>query len=284
MNKKELTEKQKVIYDLYFIERLSVVMIKYRLGISHPTISKQIKAIRKKLGIFGVNFPQETKGGYTTTIGYQKKLIGSNTFINPQNWRIHGLNFVIKPYYYHKKYYQILEKVGNFGIRFSQFTVMLYKDRVRIQSGKGISWQDPDKFKAILKAEDSFNNFLTYVSRYLGFDYDKEGRIAIKLVSSELALENSDFSKAYQDQTGQSKLFVYGEDGKVYFKIDKSNVLEHEYIGKDSFMNSERLEPYLNDMLYNQPLTNSQLTSRLGDTVTAIEKIVKAIAILGGRL
>jgi hypothetical protein len=53
--------------------------------------------------------------------------------------------------------------------------------------------------------------------------------------------------------------------------------LEHEYIGRNTIDNADRLEKYINDLTYNQPLTNSQITSRLGDFLVAMEATGRAI-------
>ncbi len=120
---------------------------------------------------------------------------------------------------------------------------MLYEDSIRIQSKKGTGWLDPDKFKSIQKAENDFNDFLNYAAQSYGFEFQKEGRISIKLISSELALENSKFSEKYLDTTKENTLIVRDIKGKVCFLIDQSKgVPEHEYIGQNTITNSEKIE------------------------------------------
>lgn len=260
-----LSEEQKEIYDLFFNQNLAVKQIAFRRGTSREAVYKILRKIKQKYG-----------SDYTKHRGLQKQGYGSKCKPPKQkeNWRFHGLHFIINPYYFYPRFQKIRKERGNYGIVHKQFTIMLYEDSIRIQSKKGIGWLDLDKFKAIQKAENDFNDFLSYAAKTYGFEFQKEGRISIKLISSELALENSKFSEKYLETTKENTLIVRDIKGKVCFLIDQSkSVPEHEYIGQNTITNSEKIEVYIQDFLYNNPLTNSQIASRLNDTITAIDKL-----------
>lgn len=266
-----LTERQALIYDMYYNQGLTQKDISIRLKISQQAISKSLKKSNKK-----------KSSDLNNHMGLYKRdrVIKGGLYKTPKNkvWRIHALIFIIKPFYFFPRYHKIRLERGNYGINHGQFTIMLYEDSVRIQSKEGISWRHEDKYKAVLFAEQDFNDFLKYVSKIYGFNYEKEGRVSIKQVSGELALEGSEFSEEYRDITKENTLRCKDRNGKVCFIIDQSTGKpEHEYIGKNSFNNSEKFEHYLNDFLYNQPLTNSQIASRINDLTTVTENIIKII-------
>ena len=264
-----LSEEQKEIYDLFFNQNLTVLQIAFRRQTTRGAVYKTLRKIKEKYG-----------SDYTKHRGIQKKGYGSKCTPpkQKQNWRFHGLHFIIKPYYFYPRYERLRKQRGNYGIVHKQFTLMLYEDSVRIQSKQGTGWLDQDKFKAIQKAENDFNDFLNYAAKTYGFEFQKDGHISIKLISSELAKENSKFSEKYLDITNENTLIVKDIKGKVCFLIDQSTgTPEHEYIGRNTITNSEKIETYIQDFLYNNPLTNSQLASRLSDTITAIDKLREVV-------
>jgi hypothetical protein len=240
---------------LYFIENLSQKAISLRLELDQSTVSRKIAKIRHKKGL-------HKKSTLVT--------INKGTF-----WRYHALHFVITPYYFYPKYTKVKESRGNYAIIEGDYKVKLHDHTIEMQLRQGIDYADEDKYIASEKAEKAFNYTLELIAHKYGFEVWKEGRASIRCVREHLARTNSPLAKARKGEY----LAIRDHEGHVYFTIDKSKGLkEHEYIRNDRVMDdSERVEPYLNDFLYNQPLTNSQLAARLNDVVTALEKLTELI-------
>lgn len=263
-----LTKKQTQIYELYFIEKLTQKAIASRLQMTQPAVSKIIRKIRKKTGVRG-----KITGGL-----YSKGRVENITPpTHKKLWAFHALHFIVKPYYFAPRYEKIRKERGNYGITEKNFTIMLLNGCVRIQSREGVRYRHKERWEAVKQGEEDFNRFLRYAANKYGFYYEKEGRVSIKLVSSELAQEGSEIGRDYNSVAKENYLTVIGKDGKVWFLIDQSTPNEHEFIGRHTLSNSEKVTHYLNDLLYNQPLTNSQLATRLNDVITALEKITEII-------
>lgn len=177
---------------------------------------------------------------------------------------------MVYPYHFSPRYGINLTKRGNYGIIFNNWMVRLYKDCIRVQLRANKSFNHVDKLKAINMAETEFNAVLRVIANKLGFSYEKEGRISIDMVDSHIALNGSEIARASKGEY----IKVKDIDGKVCFLIDQSKGAEHEFIGKQSFEHSERFEPYYQDLIYNQPMTNSQIQSRLSDMVILFEKLI----------
>jgi len=269
--KAQLTKKQQKIYDLYYKQGILQKDIALSLGITQPAVAKTIRKIKKKTVV-----PQKITGGYIHEgIDTQRGLYGISNF-----WRVEALSFLIKPYYLFPKYYQIMKKIGNFSIPHKQWRIFLHKDKIRVQLKEGSFFRDPDKIKAIHAAERSFDHFLRFAAEKYGFAYEKEGKVSISCNNMEIEREDSKFADSFIKKTGENFLNVRDHNGKVCFFIDRSKSDEHGYKGKDAFSHSENLEPYLEDFLYNHPLNNSQLTSRIGDLTTVLEKMTPIIKYL----
>lgn len=229
------SEKQTEIYWLYFEEDLSQKQIAQRLGITQQAVSKNIIKIKQ------------------LRPGCEKRdmvNIKSSKF-----WRYHALHFVVTPYYFYPRYAKIRAGRGDYFLNHREWKIKLYEKKVELRLRKGFDFLDEDKFEAMQKAEDSLNRTLFEISNKYGFEYKKEGRIAIKLCKQHLAKTNSPLAKARKGQYMQ----IRGVDGKVWFLIDKSKgILEHEYVhSKRLLSDSDAVEPFLNDLLQHPGLTLS---------------------------
>jgi len=237
MAKNQLNFKE--IEHLYFTENLSQRAISLRLEVDQSTISRAIKKITK-------NKPMH------------KKVIAL-TISKGKLWRYHSLQFLIKPYYFYPKYDKIRKDRGNTWIYEKDYRVRLHDKSVEMTLRKGVDYANEDKFECIKESETAFNRTLNYIANKYGFEVWKEGRATIKLVKEHLAQTNSPLAKSRKGEYLQIK----GIDGKVWFIIDKSKGgFEHEYIKANRVIDdSEQMEIYFNDLLYNSPPTNSELAS-----------------------
>lgn len=252
---------QKRILTLIKGHRLSQKEVAQGLGISKQRVSYVIKKLIEKGHLESYNRGGLTKGGVLKEL-----------------WRYHALQFEIIPYYFTKKYYAIRKEIGNHSIPFGNWKISLYSKKVIMWLEKGEDFLHEDKHQALMEAAEDFNKTLALISKKYGFRVWKDKKANIRILKHHLALTDSPLSKAVKEDFVKIK----GEDGKVWLILDQSKGLrEHEYVHKDRLLDdSDILEPYLNDLRNNQPLTNSQIQSRLVDVVTALEKTQKAIETL----
>ena len=262
-NWQDLPAKQREIFDLFYNQNLSVAKIAARGQTTRQAVYNILNKLKKKGAV-----PEISTGGL------QKRGMVNNkgVYKSSGSWRIEALIFMIKPYHIYPRYFKIMHERGNYSIPHKRWRIFLYKDTCRVQLMEGISFKDPDRLKAIEKAETDFNRFLYYAAHKYGFEYEKEGRVSISCKNMEIEKEDSKFAKGYIKESGEHFLQVKDLNGKVCFFVDQSKSDEHGYKGKDAFSHSENLEPYIKDFLYNNPLNNSQITMRLNDIITALEK------------
>ena len=259
------TEKQRVVYDLYYNQKLTQKVIFYRLKISQQAVSKLIKKINKN----SVVREKITGGCISKGMVTQRGLY--------KIWRIEAMSFNVKPYYFYPRYAKKMKEIGNYSIPHKNWRIFLHEKIVRIQLKEGVSFRHLEKDAALKAAEDDFNIFLYFASNKYGFEYEKEGRISISCNNMEIEQEGSEFAKGYIKESGETMLNIRDNNGKICFFIDRSKSDEHGYKGKDAYSHSEVLEPYIKDFLYYNPLNNSQITMRINDIVNALEKMTKVI-------
>lgn len=253
-----ITAKQAAVLAL-LKEGLNQSQIAKKIGISPPAVSKLVKKLKKKASNL-----EGLTGGLTLTPPSQSQgvnfcpkntpLISCGTL---KNWRYHGLHFVIKPYYFFPRYKKIRKEKGNYGIEYRDWIIKLDNDMVQMQTRPLIDFADPDKWKVIRMAQDSFNRALREVSERFGFKVWKEKKANIRLVNGHLSRNPSEVANA---RAGEY-LAIRGHDGKIWFTIDKSDGAEHEYRHPDRHLtDSEKIEPYFNDMLYDNPPKLTELS------------------------
>lgn len=272
-----ITENQQKILRYIMDELLTQKAIGLRLKISQQAVSKIVKKLRLK-GYLKNPTHKQYNPIVTTPLSmglYSKPL-----------WRVEGLYFRVFFYYKSPKYDQIREGRGNFGISEGKYTIMLHRHSVRIQSKVGVCFRGETQNEALLAAEDDFIRFLTMIAEKYGFYYFKEGRVSIKSCSLEIVMEKSPFAKVLTEVTG-IKLWMIPdqETKKIMFKVDMSKKTpEEEYIGANAYEHSEKLKPYIIDLMLNNPLTNSQLSMRMTDMVVVQEKVQETIQMIVKKL
>lgn len=250
------------------VEGLTISQIATRRGTSRQAVEQALGRARKK----GARYPS-IFGPCILPPPVSKCKVRNHKEVVKQ-WRYHALHFVIKPYYFFPRYEKICKEKGNYGINYREWVIKLHPTIVEIQLQSLEDFADPDKWQATRKAEESFNRTLREVSERYGFAVWKDKKVNIKLVNQELAQNPSEVANARKGEY----LTIRGEDGKIWFKIDKSKGAEHEYTHpRRALCDSEKIEPYFNDMLDNQPLNLSQITNTVSITQNQIQEIAKAL-------
>lgn len=240
---------------------LSQKHISERLKISQPRVSKIVKQLINKKVLGDYKKGGLSKGG---VVGKKPK---------KSYWRLHGLQIEIKPYYFTEKYHRIRKDIGNMSIPYGNWKVSLYSNKIMMWLNANFDFRSQDDADCVMQMNIDFDRTLSHISNRYGFKYEKDKKVSIRILKQHLALTNSDLSKSIEKDQIQIKWV----DGRVYFIIDKSKGLrEHEYVHKDLlFTHKDRIEKQINDWAKYDPLTNSQLTSRLVDLLSAVEKQVE---------
>jgi len=174
--------------------------------------------------------------------------------------RLHGQEFNIKFKLLSINYKKIKEFKGS-KIRFYNNSLEVYSKK-NFFGGSG--WEA--HHKSVLY----FKNYFAQLQNEIGILFN-----SIKEVSSHYA--DMDNPLAKDNYTKKRKLDVRStKDGKPWLKTDYSfNISELEFVHPGTALkDTDNLLTYFNDLRDNQPLNNSQLTSRMIDLVTALEKQV----------
>ena len=261
--KVELTPIQAEILYMLSKEGLNQEQIATRRGTSKQAISEIVKRLKQK------GITKNAPCPYPPQVSIKSRSAEGTDIQNPapnldtKKWRFHALHFVITPYYFYPRYEKIRTEKGNWGISWREWTIKLNPGMVEVQLKPQEDFSDTDKWRAIEKAQHSLNRSLLELSERFGFEVWKEGKANIRLVNQHFAQSPSELGKA-----SKGFIQVRGYDNRVWFQVDKSKGWEHEYIHADrALMDSEKIEPYLNDMLYSQPPTMSQLSKLLEGAV-----------------
>lgn len=223
----KLTNKQAEVLSLILNEYMNPNSISIRLETSRQNIYQIISKIRKK--------------GYLSTQNFNA--LQKATHVKPlsSSWSYHGLHFLVKPYYFYPRYFKNLSA---YGVQYGDWVFKLHKDVVEVQSKSLVEFTDKDKFRAIKKAESSFNKALVQACCRFGFEVYKEGKANIRLVNHHLEFGNSDVAKGSKEHYFR----IRSEQGKTWFLVDMSKgTLNHEYVD-EVVPDSERLEPFFNDV------------------------------------
>lgn len=234
------------------------------LKISKPRVSLIVKQLKKKQ----LFFKEQIRGGVLTKVNALQP--SSNI------WRYHALQLEVRPYYFTNKYYQLLKDRGGYTTKVDQWRYILYYKKIIVWLEAGEDFVSVQPSQSLAKAGVSFTNALKKIAHDCGFRFDKDRRHSVKLLKHHLAYTNCPEWQVITEQ----KVYVQFklDDGVVFLQYDRSKGLgEREYIhSRQAVDHADIIEPYIKDFL-NHPLTNSQLGSRLSDTITAIDKLRQVV-------
>lgn len=249
----KLTEKQRVVYHLFFNDKLKVSDIAQRRNTSDKNIYKMLKSIIKKTSKNN-HEAYRLKNSKPMVVENMLNLKKSNQKRLKKYWRYHNLHFVITPHFISKEYHSIRHNLGNYSIKYKGWVIHLNKATIELQTQRKWDFKASDIYQATEQAQRQFNLVLDIISKKYGFEVWREGIANIRLVQHHLARAPSEVANA----RGGAYLQIKNEKGKVWFIVDKSKIAEHEYVAQNCLQDSEKLEPYFNDLLNNQPPTLSE--------------------------
>jgi len=227
----KMTKHDKKIEELHK-QGLSARRIAFRLNISHTTVNNRLRALGLKTPQkFPQKFPEGTPQG------------GGVSTLKKSTWRLHGFQFLIRPYHLYPRYIKMLKTRGN-QCYIGKWRYMFHDNTIQVYMVKGAEVAHESKYTALELLNDDFETTLNKAAQWYGFEYMKERQVNIKLCKYHIGVAPSDVGKSTKD-----KILVHGKDGRVWFVIDKSKgVHEHEYTHTDKALDdSEVMEPWLND-------------------------------------
>lgn len=221
------------------------------------TSERAVRKIKQKLQENGLISRGSCSGG------------GSHQKPEPSAWRLHGFQFIIRPYYFYPRYEKTRLEIGNHLIPWRQWKINLHKDTVEIYLARSADFCHNNKYEAIRKLEESLNRTIFESGNRFGFEVFKDGKANIRCVKQSYAINPSDIAKQQKEY-----LAVRGHDGKIWFIIDKSEGWEHEYVNpQDAFIDSEKVEEYFN-ILRHKEVMNPQ------DTMIALYQLAQGQKLL----
>lgn len=234
-----------------------------RLGITQQAVSYRYNKLVKDLGL-------QKRGGTPTPY---KQLSKSKDEKATNEWSYHALEFEATSYHRTQKYMQLLQKKEGRTDSVGEWRICFYKHKIIIFLLKNREFTSKTDNAAIIKANKSLNRLLNYIGYRYGFYILKDKKSNVILLKHHLAYRDA----PEHDIVTEKQMFVqFTKDGEVVMQYDKSKGFkEREYVSQAVF-HKDLIEPYIMDFL-NQPLTNSQLTSRLNDVITALEKMKELI-------
>lgn len=262
----ELTQNEKEVLHLLTQEFFTIKQVSFRRHTSDKAVYQIVDRLVKKGYLDKQNFKALKKVPPCHLELEKDKVV-------MEEWRYHDLHFVVYPFSFFPRYHKIRLERGGYGINHREWVIKLHEESVEIQLQQFQDFVDVDKYRATRKAEDSFNRVLREVSNKFGFCVFKDGRANIKLVNEQLAKNPSSVAEASKF----SHLLIKDVfDGKVWFVIDNSKGLEHEYTKPNRVLSdAEKVEPYFNDFKDKQPLKNSDLEFRFMQLLGVVESLAK---------
>lgn len=256
----KLSREQQETLNLYLKEGLNQKEIANRREISHQAVCKTFKKLKEKGLLEGGLLRGLLEGG----VAQPEKLNSGGLF------RLHNIQMTIRILRKGDFYAKLLGRSN--AVEIGGCEVRLYKDTLDLYVLEGVDFRGFSINEAYFQAILFFKRVFCKLENRLHVMIEKDQYLNRKWVRQHLEVVNGALG---QDASKNDfKLRFLADDGKTWLLADKSlNGRNHEYTHPISAkQDAEALEPYLDDMRLNSPLTNSQLTSRLNDVAGILEK------------
>jgi hypothetical protein len=223
--------------------------IAIRRGTSVQAVYKTINQLIEKKVLLP-NWKKGLKKTYARALTKSKNL---KTF-----YRLHGVEFHIKPLFFSKLYDK--ERLKNTKFTFYNWTIRLYKESIEVYSGISQDWRAGSISRVTKLMEQDFNRIIQRLENRLKIIIVKNQKLNIREVNHHYSHVNNGIARNVDKE--EKKLTIYGKDGKARFKIDTShNLIELEGIHPDTAKKDMELvcEKHLNDWADNDPPTISEV-------------------------
>lgn len=265
-----ISNEQQEILDLLTINYLTPKQISTRRQTSIQAVYKTINKLKKKGYLIGGLIK-----GFENR-GVEKSDRQNRGFKNTQKIRLHNVQESIKIIEASKTFYKRLQKSNK--IEYKGLTVMIYKDNIQIFTQEGISFYGETTNEAYQSAILFFKKFYIKLENDLNIIIDKDRTLNKKWVRQHIALTHSDIAKRHNEEEKQL-IIKDKEDGKQRIITDNSFKLDelegiHPTKAKADMDN---IKYFVDDIINNNPLNNSQLSSRINEGIRWSEENTKSI-------
>lgn len=221
----KLTKRQQEIL-VQYEQGKNVYEIASELKITRQAVEKHLKACQKK--------------GWLPMVA--KNMVSYAPATNL--WRVHGLHFVIRPYYFTDKYKKNLKKLGGYNIRFSHWRVILHKDIIELRQIAGHEYHAKTQDMVLDKMQNSFDRDLARMESTYGFRVRKDRRQGVRICRIHLVRGDSVISKNTDEHVS-----FYNKLGERFLIVDKSKGgFDHEGVHPLTHkLDMENIEKMLQD-------------------------------------
>ena len=226
LDRVKLTKKQQDVLVKYE-SGLNIYEIAAELNITRQAVQKHLKAAEKK--------------GWLQMVAKKGVAYAPATY---SKWRIHGLHFVLRPYYCTDRYHRNLDKMGGYNIRFKNWRIIMHKDIIELRQIKNHEYIGKTTDDALDKMQRALDIDIQRMQQIYGFRVQKDRRQAIKLCRIHLVRGNSVIAK----NTKEYQVF-YNKLGERFLLVDRSKGgFDHEAVHtKTHKLDMENIEQMLQD-------------------------------------
>lgn len=263
---RDLTEIEQQVYDMLFLEFLTVKQIAKRRQTSRQAIYKITKKLKEK-GLLN--------DSCHSIVGRVDKIRCYTPMPPLHSIRLHAQEFNIKLIH---KPINWLGKVG-ITLNIDGNTIRCYNESIEIYSGQSFYGKDANEATSV--SMSYWNQFFIKLENKLKIIIVKPKYENIKLVKHEYSETNNELAsdanlKSYKIRVRST------ESGKVWFEIDNSfNLNEAEtkgYTAKEDMQ--EIVQPFFNDLRNNKVMLPSELQSLVGTHIKNTTEVAIALNLL----
>lgn len=254
----ELTTAQIEVLHLISDEFLTIKQAAQRRDCSIQAIYKILKQIKQKGAL---------------DIGLNKVEKSQSTF-NQSDIRLHGQEFNIKIIFQDNRYQKELNKSN--VIFLDSNTIKLYKNSIEVYSGQ--SFYGIDETTADKKSFDYWLRFFARLEHDLSVILVKQRSRNIKEVNHHYARGNSEICN--NANKIRERIWVFAEeDGKLAFITDDSFGFNEDECVHAITAKPDRnaIDKQVNDWRLNNPPTNSQIATLIGENASQIKILSETI-------
>lgn len=231
------------------------------LDISKQNLNYYISPLKKQglienigYGVWKYHSEKEVKEGSKNLRGVH---IPKPMSQESNKWRYHSLELEIRPYYFSKKYYKLLETRGGHSIKIGNWKYVLYYKKIIIWLEAFKDFESTNKEESIRFCNLDFNKILPKIENDTGAKIIKDRRSSIKLLKHHLAYTNA---PEWEVVTEKDVFITFKDNGKVWLQYDRSKgINEREYVSKECVDYSDNLERQLNELKKPETPTNTEM-------------------------
>ena len=261
------------VSDSYNITQNQKKIIEYRQsGLSFQEIAHLLKktkqavydSYRRAIKKYPELRPLTSRGG--SRQGLYKPRQGAGQYF------VHKLHFKIRPYHRYPKYFKILNQKAKLTPKYNEWRLVIYEQIIDMQMKKDEEFKGDTISEVLSLAYSNFIETLKKISIDYGFEWEKNFYACIEICDGHIEYGESGIAR---NVIGHIQ--IKGHDDKVFFTLDKSKgKYHHGYVHPVRHRDdAELLEPYILDLRYNNPPTNTELKESALEQGEFIKKLAQ---------